>query len=198
LSFLRCIPNMVVAAPSDENECRQLLTTAFRYEGPAAVRYPRGTGTGAKIDTELTTLPIGKGEIRLHGSRVAILAFGSPLADALSVGAEIGATVANMRFVKPLDESLVLELARTHAAIVTVEDNAINGGAGSSVVEFLESKNLQIPVLQLGLPDRFLEHASREQLLAEAGIDASGIRVAITKRWPQFSADRLPEVRSAV
>ena len=198
LSFLRCIPNMVVAAPSDENECRQLLTTAFRYEGPAAVRYPRGTGTGAKIDTELTTLPLGKGEIRLHGSRVTILAFGSPLADALSVGAEIGATVANMRFVKPMDESLVLELARTHAAIVTVEDNAINGGAGSAVVEFLESKNLQIPVLQLGLPDRFLEHASREQLLAEAGIDAFGIRAAITKRWPQFSADRLPEVRSAV
>ncbi len=198
LSFLRCIPNMVVAAPSDENECRQLLTTAFRYEGPAAVRYPRGTGTGAKIEQELTTLPIGKAEIRSHGSRVAILAFGSPLANALSVGAEIGATVVNMRFVKPLDESLVLEIARTHAAIVTIEDNAISGGAGSAVVEFLESKNLQIPVLQLGLPDWFLEHASREQLLAEAGIDASGIRAAITKRWPLFSADRVPEVRSAV
>ena len=198
LSYLRCIPNMVVAAPSDENECRQLLTTAFRYEGPAAVRYPRGTGPGAKIDPELTALPIGKGEIRLRGSRVAILAFGSPLADALKVGAEIGATVANMRFVKPLDEALILELARTHAAIVTVEDNAISGGAGSAVAEFLESKNLQIPVLQLGLPDRFLEHASREQLLAEAGIDASGIRAAIAKRWPQFSADQLPEVRSAV
>ncbi len=198
LSYLRCIPNMIVAAPSDENECRQLLTTAFRHEGPAAVRYPRGTGPGAKIDAELMTLPIGKGEIRLRGARVAILAFGSPLADALEVGAEIGATVANMRFVKPLDEALILELARTHAAIVTVEDNAISGGAGSAVVEFLESKNLQIPVLQLGLPDRFLEHASREQLLTEAGIDASGIRAAITKRWPQFSADRLPEVRSAV
>jgi 1-deoxy-D-xylulose-5-phosphate synthase len=198
LSYLRCIPNMIVAAPSDENECRHLLTTAFRHEGAAAVRYPRGTGPGAKIDAELVTLPIGKGEIRLRGSRVAILAFGSPLADALKVGAEIGATVANMRFVKPLDEALILELARTHAAIVTVEDNAIAGGAGSAVAEFLESKNLQIPMLQLGLPDRFLEHASREQLLAEAGIDASGIRAAITKRWPQFSADRLPEVRSAV
>ncbi len=198
LSFLRCIPNMVVAAPSDENECRQLLTTAFRYDGPAAVRYPRGTGTGAKIEQELTILPIGKGEVRARGSRVAILAFGSPLADALSVGAEMGATVVNMRFVKPLDESLILELARTHAAIVTVEDNALSGGAGSAVVEFLESKNLQIPVLQLGLPDRFLEHASREQLLAEAGIDAPGIRTAITRRWPQFSADRMPEVRSAV
>ena len=198
LSYLRCIPNMVVAAPSDENECRQLLTTAFRHEGPAAVRYPRGTGPGAKIDAELAALPIGKGEIRLRGSRVAILAFGSPLTDALNVGKEIGATVANMRFVKPLDEALILELARAHAAIVTVEDNAVAGGAGSAVAEFLESKNLQIPVLQLGLPDRFLEHASREQLLAEAGIDASGIRSAITKRWPQFSADALQEVRSAV
>jgi 1-deoxy-D-xylulose-5-phosphate synthase len=198
LSYLRCIPNMIVAAPSDENECRQLLTTAFRYTGPAAVRYPRGTGPGAKIDPELTTLPVGKSEIRLRGSRVAILAFGSPLADALKVGADIGATVVNMRFVKPLDEASILELARTHAAIVTVEDNAVAGGAGSSVVEFLASKNLQIPVLQLGLPDRFLEHASREQLLAEAGIDAPGIRAAITRRWPQFSADALQEVRSAV
>ncbi|HEX3896482.1 MAG TPA: 1-deoxy-D-xylulose-5-phosphate synthase, partial [Rudaea sp.] len=198
LSYLRCIPNMIVAAPSDENECRQLLTTAFRYTGPAVVRYPRGTGPGAKIDPELTTLPVGKSEIRLRGSRVAILAFGSPLADALKVGADIGATVVNMRFVKPLDEASILELARTHAAIVTVEDNAVAGGAGSSVVEFLASKNLQIPVLQLGLPDRFLEHASREQLLAEAGIDAPGIRAAITRRWPQFSADALQEVRSAV
>jgi 1-deoxy-D-xylulose-5-phosphate synthase len=202
LSYLRCIPNMVVAAPSDENECSQLLTTAFRYDGPAAVRYPRGTGPGTRIDAQLTTLPIGKGEIRRRGSRVAILAFGSPVADALAVGDEIGATVANMRFVKPLDEALILELARTHAAIVTVEDNAVSGGVGSAVSEFLESKNVQIPVLQLGLPDRFLEHASREQLLAEAGIDASGIRTAITKRWPQFSADTLAhvsgDVRSAV
>jgi 1-deoxy-D-xylulose-5-phosphate synthase len=195
LSYLRCIPNMVVAAPSDENECRQLLTTAFQYEGPAAVRYPRGTGPGAKIETELSTLPIGKGEIRLRGSRIAILAFGSPLADALRVGEEFGATVANMRFVKPLDEALVLELARTHAMIVTVEDNAIGGGAGSAVVELLESRNVQTPVLLLGLPDRFLDHASREQLLAEAGIDAAGIRAAIGKRWPQLAAPA-PEMRS--
>jgi 1-deoxy-D-xylulose-5-phosphate synthase len=188
LSYLRCIPNLIVAAPSDENECRQLLTTAFRHEGPAAVRYPRGTGPGAKIDTELAALPIGKGEVRLRGSRIALLAFGSPLADALSVGADFGATVANMRFVKPLDEALVLELARSHAVIVTVEDNAVIGGAGSAVAELLESRNLQTPVLVLGLPDRFLEHASREQLLAEAGIDAAGIRAAIGKRWPQFAA----------
>jgi 1-deoxy-D-xylulose-5-phosphate synthase len=195
LSYLRCVPNMVVAAPSDENECRQLLTTAFRHEGPAAVRYPRGTGPGARIETELTALPIGKGEIRLHGSRIAILAFGSPLADALRVGADFGATVANMRFVKPLDEALALELARTHAVIVTVEDNAITGGAGSAIVELLESRNVQTPVLLLGLPDRFLEHASREQLLAEAGIDAAGIRAAIEKRWPQFAATA-PAMRS--
>ncbi|HEX4480118.1 MAG TPA: 1-deoxy-D-xylulose-5-phosphate synthase [Rudaea sp.] len=196
LSFLRCIPNMVVAAPSDENECRQLLTTAFKHDGPAAVRYPRGTGPGAKIDSELTTLPIGKAEIRLHGSRIAILAFGSPLADALRVGAEFGATVANMRFVKPLDETLVLELARTHAVIVTVEDNAVNGGAGSAVAELLESRNVQTPLLMLGLPDRFLEHASREQLLSEAGIDAAGIHAAIAKRWPQF-AEPVAAMRSA-
>ncbi len=196
LSYLRCIPNMVVAAPSDENECRQLLTTAFKHDGPAAVRYPRGIGPGAKIDNELTTLPIGQGEIRSHGSRIAILAFGSPLADALRVGAEFGATVANMRFVKPLDEALVLELARTHAVLVTVEDNAVSGGAGSAVAELLESRNVQTPVLMLGLPDCFLEHASREQLLAEAGIDTAGIRAAITKRWPQF-AEPVAAMRSA-
>ncbi len=195
LTYLRCIPNMLVAAPSDENECRQLLTTAFEHVGPAAVRYPRGTGPGARIETDLTTLPIGKAEIRLQGSRIAILAFGSPLADALHVGAELGATVANMRFVKPLDEALVLELARTHAVIVTVEDNAVAGGAGSAVAELIESRNVQTPLLLLGLPDLFLEHASREQLLAEAGIDAAGIRAAIVERWPHFSAP-LPAMRS--
>jgi 1-deoxy-D-xylulose-5-phosphate synthase len=195
LTYLRCIPNMVVAAPADENECRQLLTTAFRYVGPAAVRYPRGTGPGAKLETELKTLPIGKAEIRRRGSGVAILAFGAPLAAALDVGNELGATVVNMRFVKPLDEGLVLELARTHGALVTVEDNAVAGGAGSAVAELLASRNIQTPLLQLGLPDAFLEHASREQLLAEAGIDAAGMRAAIRKRWPQFAAQTVPEVR---
>ncbi|HST27321.1 MAG TPA: 1-deoxy-D-xylulose-5-phosphate synthase [Rudaea sp.] len=188
LTYLRCIPNMLVAAPSDENECRQLLTTAFRHAGPAAVRYPRGSGTGAKIETELKTLPIGRAEIRRRGSGLAILAFGSPLAAALDVGSELGATVVNMRFVKPLDEVLVLELARTHAALVSVEDNAVAGGAGSAVAELLAAKNVQIPLLQIGLPDAFLEHASREQLLAEAGIDTSGIRAAILARWPQFAS----------
>jgi len=198
LSYLRCIPNMLVAAPSDENECRVLLTTAFQHAGPAAVRYPRGTGPGAKIDAELKALPIGKGEVRRRGTGLAILAFGSPLADALTVGAELGATVVNMRFVKPLDEALVLELARTHSALVTVEDNAVAGGAGSAVAELLAAKNIQTPLLQLGLSDVFLEHASREQLLAEAGIDAAGIRAAILRRWPQYAVKPVPEVRNAV
>jgi len=198
LTYLRCIPNMVVSAPADENECRQLLTTAFEHAGPAAVRYPRGTGPGAKIEAELKALPIGKAEIRRHGNGVAILAFGSPLAAALEVGAELGATVVNMRFVKPLDESLIIELARTHGMLVTVEDNAIAGGAGSAVAELLIARNIQLPLLQLGLPDAFLEHASREQLLAEAGIDAAGIRAAILKRWPQVTAKPLNEERNAV
>jgi 1-deoxy-D-xylulose-5-phosphate synthase len=188
LTYLRCIPNMLVAAPADENECRALLTTAFRHAGPAAVRYPRGTGTGAAIESELKTLPIGKGEIRRRGSGLAILAFGSPLAAALEVGTEFGATVVNMRFVKPLDEALVLELARSHAALVSVEDNAVAGGAGSAVAELLAAKSVQTPLLQVGLPDAFLEHASREQLLSEAGIDSAGIRAAILARWPQFAS----------
>ncbi|MBS0583365.1 MAG: 1-deoxy-D-xylulose-5-phosphate synthase [Proteobacteria bacterium] len=198
LSYLRCIPNIAVAAPSDENECRRLLTTAFLHDGPAAVRYPRGTGPGAKLDAELKPLPLGKAEVRLRGANLAILAFGSPLAAALAVGAELGATVVDMRWVKPLDEALILDLARTHGAIVTVEDNAIAGGAGSAVAEFLAAQNLQVPLLHLGLPDVYLEHASREQLLAEAGIDAAGIRGAIIKRWPQYAARPLSEVRSAV
>ena len=196
LTYLRCVPNLVVAAPADENECRALLTTAFLHDGPAAVRYPRGTGPGAKIDTELEPLPIGKAEVRRRGSRLAILAFGSPLTAALAVGEEFGTTVVNMRFVKPLDEALIVELARTHDAFVTVEDNAIAGGAGGAVAEFLSAKSLLNPVLQLGLPDAFLEHASREQLLAEAGIDAAGIRKAILARWPLFESKS--QVRSAI
>jgi 1-deoxy-D-xylulose-5-phosphate synthase len=198
LTYLRCVPNMLVAAPADEDECRQLLTTAFLHEGPAAVRYPRGSGPGARIEAELKPLPIGKAETRRRGAGLAILAFGSPLTDALEVGAELGGTVVNMRFVKPLDEALIVELARTHAALVTVEDNAVAGGAGSAVAELLASKNMQVALLQLGLPDAFLEHASREDLLAEAGIDAAGIRAAILKRWPQLAPKAVAGVRSAV
>ncbi|HEY8011375.1 MAG TPA: 1-deoxy-D-xylulose-5-phosphate synthase [Rudaea sp.] len=198
LTYLRCIPNMVVAAPADENECRALLTTGFLHNGPAAIRYPRGAGPGAKIETELKPLPIGKAEVRLRGASLAILAFGSPLTAALDVGKELGATVVNMRFVKPLDEVLILELARTHEAFVTIEDNAIAGGAGSAVAEYLAAQNIQVPILQLGLPDEFLEHASREQLLAEAAVDATGIRRAILERWPELAAKPLSELRSAI
>ena len=195
LSFLRCVPHMAIAAPADENECRQLLSSAFRSEGPAAVRYPRGTGPGAKIEAELKTLPLGKGEIRRRGSDLAILAFGSPVAAALDAGAEFGATVANMRWVKPLDEALVLELARTHSMLVTVEDNAVAGGAGSGVAELLAAHGIEVSLLLLGLPDEFLEHASREQLLAQAGIDTAGIRAALIARWPALATPRA-EVRS--
>ncbi len=187
LSYLRCIPNMVVMAPADENECRQLLTTGFRHSGPAAIRYPRGGGPGVAIEPTLATLPVGKAEVRRHGHGIALLAFGCTLAPAQNVGDELDATVVNMRFVKPLDEALVLELARTHDALVTLEDNAVSGGAGSAVNELLAAHGIEIPLLQLGLPDAFLEHASRGQLLAEAGLDVDGIRRAILARLPQLA-----------
>jgi 1-deoxy-D-xylulose-5-phosphate synthase len=195
LSYLRCIPDIVVAAPSDENECRALLTTAFLHPGPAAVRFPRGSGPGAAIEPELKPLPIGKAEVRRRGAGIALLAFGSPLAAALEVGAELGATVVDMRFVKPLDAALIRELARTHGAFVTIEDNAVAGGAGSAVAELFAAEDIRVPLLQLGLPDAFLEHASREQLLAEAGIDAAGIRRAIAERWPALAPKALAGVR---
>ncbi len=183
LSYLRCVPNMVVMAPADERECRQMLTTGFRYGGPAAVRYPRGSGPGVAAGHELDTLPIGRAEVRRRGSRLALLAFGALVPAAEQVGGEFGLTVVNMRFVKPLDRALVLELAKTHEGFVTLEDNVVAGGAGSGVVELLQAEGVALPVLQLGLPDAFQHHASREDLLAEAGLDASGIREAILKRW---------------
>jgi len=188
LSFLRCIPNMVVMAPADENECRQMLSTGFQHAGPAAVRYPRGSGPGVAVQPSLEVLPIGKAELRQRGGRVALLAFGALVAPAEKVGKELGLTVANMRFVKPLDRALVLELARSHEAIVTLEDNAIMGGAGSGVAELLSAEGITLPVLHLGLPDRYQEHASREQLLSEAGLDAEGIRAALLARWPDLTA----------
>ena len=188
LSYLRCIPNMVVMAPADENECRLMLSTGFRHEGPAAVRYPRGTGPGTAVATTFDTLPIGKAEIRRHGAGLALLAFGAPLAAAEAVAATLDATVVNMRFVKPLDEALVLELARSHAALVTIEDNAIAGGAGSGVAELLNARGMPTPLLQLGLPDAFYEHASREELLTEAGLDAAGIERAIRARFGELIA----------
>ncbi|WP_290885121.1 1-deoxy-D-xylulose-5-phosphate synthase [Arenimonas sp.] len=188
LSFLRCIPNMVLMAPADENECRQMLSTGYRHPGPAAVRYPRGTGPGVAVQPTLDGLPIGKAELRQRGGRIALLAFGALVAPAEKVGKELGLTVANMRFVKPLDRTLVLELARSHEAIVTLEDNAIMGGAGSGVAELLANEGITLPVLHLGLPDRYQEHASREQLLAEAGLDAEGIRATLLARWPALAA----------
>ncbi|MGO4774229.1 1-deoxy-D-xylulose-5-phosphate synthase, partial [Lysobacter sp. 2RAB21] len=188
LSYLRCVPNMVVMAPADEDECRKMLSTGHRYEGPAAVRYPRGTGPGTAIQPGLDTLPIGKAELRRQGSRIALLAFGAIVPAAEAVAAELGLTVVNMRFVKPLDRALILELARTHEGFVTAEDNVVAGGAGSGVAELLAAEGIVLPVLHLGLPDEFQHHASREQLLAEAGLDAASIRASVLKRWPQLTA----------
>ena len=192
LSYLRCIPNMLVMAPSDENECRQMLSTGFRHSGPAAVRYPRGQGPGVAIASTLETLPIGRAQVRRQGSRVALLAFGALVPVAETVGAEFGCTVVNMRFVKPLDRELILEMARTHSGIATLEDNAIMGGAGSAVAELLHAEGITLPILQLGLPDRYIEHASREQVLAEAGLDLAGVRAALLARWPTLAV--VPEI----
>jgi 1-deoxy-D-xylulose-5-phosphate synthase len=186
LSFLRCVPNMLVMAPADENECRKMLSTGHYFDGPAAVRYPRGTGPGVAIEPTLDTLPIGRGEIRRRGAGIALLAFGAIVPAAEAVAAELGLTVANMRFVKPLDRELVLELARTHAGLVTLEDNVVAGGAGAGVAELLAAEGVVAPILHLGLPDAFQHHASREQLLAEAGLDVAGIRAAVLGRWPQL------------
>jgi 1-deoxy-D-xylulose-5-phosphate synthase len=179
LSFLRCIPNLVIMAPADERECRQLLSTAYRHDGPAAVRYPRGTGPGAVIGADLEPLPIGRAEVRRSGRRIAILAFGSRVAPALEAGGRLDATVVNMRFVKPLDVELIRELAGTHELIVTVEENALQGGAGSAVNEALLAEGRAVRILNLGIPDRFIGHADQQQQLAECGLDAAGIEAAI-------------------
>jgi 1-deoxy-D-xylulose-5-phosphate synthase len=185
LTYLRCIPNIVIMAPSDENECRQMLTTGFQYPGVSAVRYPRGSGSGVRIDSELTPIEIGKGQLVRKGKKVAILAFGSMLVPALQAAETLDATVANMRFVKPIDAELIEQLANTHSYIVTVEENCIMGGAGSAVMEALQAmqKNIAHPVktLCLGLPDQFIEHGVHETMLAECGLDAEGITDAIAK-----------------
>ena len=197
LSFLRCVPNMVVMAPADENECRQMLSTGHHYEGPAAVRYPRGTGPGVAIQPTLDTLPIGKAEVRRTGARIALLAFGAIVPAAEQVGDELGLTVVNMRFVRPLDRALILELAKTHDGFVTMEDNVIAGGAGSGVAELLADADVRMSILHLGLPDAFQHHASREDLLAEAGLDAAGIRAAVLARWPETAAHAVHAARAA-
>ena len=190
LSFLRCIPNMLIAAPSDENECRQLLYTAYQFPGPAAVRYPRGTGTGAQIEKSFSSLPIGKGRIvrsmnkdlKREAEPVAILCFGTLLINALQAAERLNATLCDMRFVKPLDEELIEHMANSHSLIVTLEENAIAGGAGSAVSEHLASQGYAMPVLHLGLNDTFVDHANHDQQLVEQGLDASGIEAAIVKR----------------
>jgi 1-deoxy-D-xylulose-5-phosphate synthase len=179
LSYLRCIPNLVVMAPADENECRQMLHTGLNVDGPVAVRYPRGCGPGVPVQAALSALPIGRGEVRRRGRDVALLAFGSMLAPALEAAVRLDATVANMRFVKPLDQDLVLQLAATHRLLVTVEENVAMGGAGSAVNECLAAHGLAAPVINLGLPDRFIEHGEREALLAACGLDAAGIQRAV-------------------
>jgi 1-deoxy-D-xylulose-5-phosphate synthase len=184
IAYLRCIPNMSLLTPADENECRMALTTAFRQNHPVAVRYPRGAGVGAAVQPGFAELPWGKGEIRRKGQRVAVLAFGTLLYPALQAAEKLDATVANMRFAKPLDVELVVELARSHDAIVTVEEGCLPGGAGSAVLEALQAAGLQVPVLSLGLPDEFIEHGDPAKLLAMCGLDAAGIEQSILKRFP--------------
>ena len=183
MAFVRCVPNLSMLTPSDENECRQALTTAFRHGSPVAVRYPRGSGCGAEIEKALTEWPWGKGVVRRRGQRLAILAFGTLLHPALQVAERLGATVADMRFVKPLDAALVLELARSHEGLVTVEEGCTMGGAGSAVLECLAAAGVNLPVQVLGLPDRFVEHGDPAKLLALCGLDAAGIEKSITQRF---------------
>ena len=199
LTYLRCLPNTAVMAPADENECRQMLTTAFTLDTPAAVRYPRGAGPGVAIERELKPLAVGKGEIRRDSRRrthrLGILAFGSMLHPALAAAEEIDATVANMRFVKPIDTELIIYLARTHEALVTVEENVIAGGAGSAVAEVLAAEGFAVPMLHLGLPDEFIDHGDPALQLKHCGLDAQGIAASITAR---FGAPRGDAVAPAV
>jgi 1-deoxy-D-xylulose-5-phosphate synthase len=185
LSYLRCIPNMTVMVPADENECRQMLYTASQLDSPSAVRYPRGKGPGVPVDEEMHAVAIGKGELRRAGKRVAILAFGSMLSPALGAGEALDVTVVNMRFVKPLDVELILEVAREHELLVTVEENVIQGGAGSAVAECLHAAGVNIQLLQIGLPDVFIEQGDPAVMLSECGLDAKGISASIQGKLPK-------------
>lgn len=175
LTFMRCLPNMVIMAPADENECRQMLYTGFCLDQPAAVRYPRGTGPGVEIQKQMTALPVGKAEIRREGNSVAILAFGVMLQPALEVAEEINATVINMRFVKPVDEDMILKMAETHDLLVTIEENMLQGGAGSAVNEVLSANGVTQPIINYGMPDRLIQHGSREDMLKDAGLTKEGL-----------------------
>ena len=188
LTYLRCIPNMMVMTPSDENETRQMLYTGFIHKGPAAVRYPRGTGPGTHIEEDMTALPIGKGIIRREGGRIAILNFGTLLPAALATANELNATVADMRFVKPLDTGLINQLASEHSLLVTLEENTIQGGAGAAVSEYLASMGIVVPVLHLGLPDKFVDHGNHQQQLAATGLDAVSVKRAIEQRLNELES----------
>ena len=187
-AYLRCIPNMVVLAPSDENECRQMLYTAFRHDGPSAVRYPRGAGAGVAVKPDLTEIPMGKADLRRKGRRLAMLAFGSMVQPALAAGDALDATVVNMRWVKPLDTQLLIELARTHDAFVTLEEHAVMGGAGSACAEALAAAGINKPILQLGLKDHFIDHGDPALLLRLEGLDAAGIEASVRDRFPELLA----------
>jgi 1-deoxy-D-xylulose-5-phosphate synthase len=198
LSYLRCIPNMVVMAPADENECRQMLYTATTLSQPSAVRYPRGAGPGVAIRQELKALPVGKAEVRREGrSGLALLAFGALVDSAQKIGERLDATVVNMRFVKPLDEALLSSVAARHRAIVTIEENATAGGAGSAIGEFLAAQAITLPLLHLGIPDRFIEHGSREDCLAAAALDLPGLTGAIERWWALQPKERVRSASSA-
>ena len=193
-AYLRCVPNMVVLAPSDENECRQMLFTAFQLNGPSAVRYPRGAGIGAEVKKDLTALPFGKAEVKRRGKRLAMLAFGTMVAPALAAGEALDATVVNMRWVKPIDGELLAELARTHDAFVTLEEHVVMGGAGSAVLEALAQAGIVKSVLQLGLPDRFIDHGEQSQLLRMLGLDAAGIEASVRQRFGDLMSGSMPRL----
>jgi 1-deoxy-D-xylulose-5-phosphate synthase len=189
LSFLRCVPGLVVMAPCDENECRQMLYTAVTLDGPAAVRYPRGQGPGVRVEPEMSALPIGRAEIRREGrSGLLLLAFGTMVAPCAALADRLDATLVNMRFVKPLDEETVCRLAASHSCIVTIEENVVAGGAGSAVSECLAAHGIERTVRHVGIPDRFIEHGSREDCLRMAGLDTTGVEQAIGQIW----ADETP------
>ena len=198
ISFMRCLPNMVVMTPADENECRQMLYTGFTLDGPVAVRYPRGSGPGVPVVAAMTALPVGRAEVRRESARrhhrIAILAFGSMLQPALTAGEALDATVVNMRFVKPLDVDLLVRLASQHSAFVTVEENVVAGGAGSAVSEALIAAGTTVPILHLGLPDRFPDHGDPAEILRECGLDGDGIAAAIQRRFgaPQLNTVSKP------
>ena len=198
MAYLRCIPNMVVMAASDENECRKMLSTGFHYPGPAAIRYPRGTGIGATMSTDLETLPIGKGELLRKGAQVAICAFGTMVHPALQAGEQLGASVANMRFVKPIDKALIRQLALDHDVLVTVEEGCKMGGAGSAVAEALAEMGLSKPLLILGLPDEFIDHGDAGKLLEMCGLDAAGITKSVEQFLQQASGAAGTEPRLVV